>query len=145
MRLLYSEAHFHETSGLAARQFGMWNMLSCIVQIHAGLFPHDRGAYNVALWSFVLVLLHFLWERVADRTVGGRSLLAAEGFAFVSFCWMMVQREVYVGYGKSAAMTWVPGTNTNCDYCGRVKGGGIRRQPISSSPRRAILPWADVG
>ncbi|KAK6396572.1 hypothetical protein LTR65_008470 [Meristemomyces frigidus] len=105
MRLLYSGAHFHETSALAARQFGTWHMLSTIVQINAGLFVHDRGAYNVALWSFILTLLHFLWERVAERTVGGRSLLAAEVLAFVSFCWMMVQREVYVGYGSRENMS----------------------------------------
>lgn len=74
-------------------------MLSTIVQINAGLFIHDRGAYNVALWSFVLTLLHFVWERVAERTVGGRSLLAAEILAFVSFFWMMVQRFSYVDPG----------------------------------------------
>lgn len=75
-------------------------MLSTVVQINAGLSVHDRGAYNVALCSFVLTLLHFLWERLAERTVVSRSLLAAEMLAFVSFCWMMVQRDVYVGSGE---------------------------------------------
>jgi len=76
-------------------------MLAAVVQINAGLFIHDRGAYNVALWSFILTLLHFTWERVAQSTVGGRGLLAAEMLAFVSFCWMMVQRDGYVGSGES--------------------------------------------
>jgi len=51
---------------------------------------HDRGAYNVALWSFVLTLVHFLWERIVEGTVRGRSLLAAEILALASFIWMMV-------------------------------------------------------
>ncbi len=76
-------------------------MLATVVQTNAGLFIHDRGAYNVALWSFILTLVHFTWERVAHTTVGGRGLLAAEILAFVSFVWMMVQRDQYVGPGES--------------------------------------------
>lgn len=65
-------------------------MLSAIVQINAGMHPHDYGAYNVAAWSFVIILLHFLWERLGMVTLRGQSFLAAEAIAFVSFCWCVL-------------------------------------------------------
>lgn len=101
--ILYPRVRFHEervAAGLAARQFGSWHLLSMVVQINAGMSIHERGPYLVALWSFVILLVHFVWERLGERTVDGRSLLAAEIVAFVSFCWMMVQRDWYVGFGK---------------------------------------------
>lgn len=100
MRSLYHGSHFQQTSALAAREFGSWSLLSCVVQINARLFIHDRAAFNVACWAFILTSLHFIWERIVEGTVRSRSLVAAEGLAFVSFCWMMVGREGYVGYDR---------------------------------------------
>ncbi|KAF2772488.1 hypothetical protein EJ03DRAFT_185918 [Teratosphaeria nubilosa] len=101
MRILYSKAPSAETSALAARQFGSWNLLVMVVQINAGNNIHHSGAYNVALWSFAIQVVHFLFERIACGTVGGRErgLLAAEILAFIGFLWMMVQRESYVDAG----------------------------------------------
>ncbi|KAH9822029.1 Erg28-like protein [Teratosphaeria destructans] len=101
MRILYNKAPQNQTSALAARQFGSWNLLVMVVQINAGINIHHSGAYNVALWAFAIQLVHFLFERVACGTVGGgeRGLLAAEIWAFVGFVWMMVQREGYVDAG----------------------------------------------
>lgn len=98
MGILYPRVPFHQervAAGLAARQFGSWQLLCAVVQIHAGLKIYNPGVYNVAALSYVVLLLHFLWERVGERTVDGRSLLAAEGIAFVGFCWMMIQRQSY--------------------------------------------------
>ena len=103
LSILYPRVKFHQervSAGLAARQFGSWQLLSAIAQIHAGICIHDPGAYNVGALSYVVVLLHFVWERFGERTVEGRSLLAAEGVAFVTFCWMMVQRQVYLNPGN---------------------------------------------
>ncbi|RMX95465.1 hypothetical protein D0868_11718 [Hortaea werneckii] len=98
MRILYSNSNFRETSALAAREFGSWSFLSCIVQINAGLNPHHSGAYNTALWSFIIFLVHFAFERIAYNTVGGRGLLAAEILAFVTFCWMCYARAYYLEF-----------------------------------------------
>lgn len=96
-RLFYSKADKSEsTSGLLARQFGTLQLLSAIVQINAGLSIHHAGSYNTALWSHVLILVHFVWERVGERTVSNRSLLSVEIVAFISFVWMMVQRDLYI-------------------------------------------------
>ncbi|RMY74266.1 hypothetical protein D0864_10052 [Hortaea werneckii] len=103
MRILYSNSNFRETSALAAREFGSWNFLSCIVQINAGLNPHNSGAYNTALWSFIIFLAHFAFERIAYNTVGGRGLLAAEILAFVTFCWMCYARGYYLEFGTDAS------------------------------------------
>ncbi|RMY83473.1 hypothetical protein D0861_07417 [Hortaea werneckii] len=102
MRILYSNSNFRETSALAARQFGSWSFLSCIVQINAGLDPHHSGAYITALWSFIIFLAHFAFERIAYNTVGGRGLLAAEILAFVTFCWMCYARAYYLDFSTEA-------------------------------------------
>lgn len=61
--------------------------------------PHNSGAYNTALWSFIIFLAHFAFERIAYNTVGGRGLLAAEILAFVTFCWMCYARGYYLEFG----------------------------------------------
>lgn len=66
------------------------------MQIHAGLNIHTYGAYNVGIWASLVVGLHFVSERMCG-TVKGGSLIPAEIAAFVTFVWMCVQREKYVG------------------------------------------------
>ncbi|KAI6830582.1 hypothetical protein KC342_g8354 [Hortaea werneckii] len=66
------------------------------------LNPHHSGAYNTALWSFIIFLVHFAFERIAYNTVGGRGLLAAEILAFVTFCWMCYARAYYLDFGTDA-------------------------------------------
>lgn len=90
MSILYPGVPFHQerkAASLAARQFGCWHLLSAVVQINAGMHPHDKSAFNVGLWSFAIVLLHFVWERLGMQTLRGQTFVAAEIIAFVSFCW----------------------------------------------------------
>ncbi|CAL1535693.1 unnamed protein product [Lymnaea stagnalis] len=49
-------------SGLAARLFGIWTLLSGIVRLLCGLFIYNRTLYIITLLSFVLALGHFTSE-----------------------------------------------------------------------------------
>lgn len=91
----YPSAPWQERTGLA---------LLTVVRLHAGLAIHSYGAYNAGLCAAAIVLVHFVSERVAG-SIRGSGLLVAEGVAFVTFVWMMVQRGKYVG--KSFAFSCV--------------------------------------
>jgi hypothetical protein len=103
MRLLYTKAASAEIQGLAAREFGSWHMLAAVVYVNASVNIHDPSAYIVGIWCCLLTFVHFTWERVAQWTVGGRGLLAIEILAFITFCWMMLQRVLYTGSGAHLA------------------------------------------
>ena len=91
----YPSCAWQECSGLAARQFGALNVLLTIVRLHAGMAIHSYGAYNVGTCAAAILLVHYVSERVMG-SIRGSALSAAEVAAFVTFFWMMVQREKYV-------------------------------------------------
>lgn len=92
----YPSTPWQERSGLAARQLGAMSLLLTVVRIHAGLSIHTDGAYNTAICSAAILLVHFVGERMMG-SIRGSGLLLGECVAFVTFVWMMVQREKYVG------------------------------------------------
>jgi len=91
----YPSCAWQECSGLAARQFGALNVLLTIVRLQAGISIHSYGAYNVGTCAAAIVLVHYVSERMIG-SIRGSALSAAEVAAFVTFFWMMVQREKYV-------------------------------------------------
>ncbi|KAM0708999.1 hypothetical protein Q7P35_003035 [Cladosporium inversicolor] len=91
----YPSCAWQECSGLAARQFGALNVLLTIVRLQAGMSIHSYGAYNVGTCAAAIVLVHYVSERMMG-SIRGSALSAAEVAAFVTFFWMMVQREKYV-------------------------------------------------
>jgi hypothetical protein len=92
----YPSLPWQECSSLAARQFGLVNVLLTIVRVHAGLSIHSYGAYNVGILFAAIMLVHYVSERMSG-SIRGSALSAAEVVVFVTFVWMMVQREWYVG------------------------------------------------
>jgi hypothetical protein len=92
----YPSTPWQECSSLAARQFGVVNLLLTVVRVHAGLSIHSYGAYNAGILFAAIMLVHYVGER-AMGSIRGSALSAAEVVAFVTFVWMMVQREKYVG------------------------------------------------
>lgn len=92
----YPATPWQERSGLAARQLGAMSVLLTVVRIHAGLSIHISGAYNVGICSAAILLVHFIGERMMG-SIRGSGLLVSECLAFVTFVWMMVQREKYIG------------------------------------------------
>ena len=91
----YPACAWQECSSLAARQFGVVNVLLTLVRIQAGLSIHAYGAYNVAICSAAVLLVHYVSERMMGSLRGG-AMSAAEVATFITFVWMMVQREKYV-------------------------------------------------
>lgn len=71
------------------------NLLLTVVRIHAGMSIHMYGAYNAGLCSAFILIVHFVGERIAG-SIRGSALSAAEVATFITFVWMMVQREKYV-------------------------------------------------
>jgi len=72
------------------------NLLLTVVRVHAGLSIHSYGAYNAGIVAAAIMLAHYVGERMAG-SIRGSALSGAEVAAFVTFVWMMVQREKYVG------------------------------------------------
>ncbi|GAB7331931.1 hypothetical protein MBLNU13_g03853t1 [Cladosporium sp. NU13] len=99
----YPSCAWQECSGLAARQFGALNVLLTIVRIHTGIAIHSYGAYNVGTCAAAILLVHYVSERMMG-SIRGSALSAAEVAAFVTFFWMMVQREKYVLSGSPGVM-----------------------------------------
>ena len=56
-------------SGLAARLFGAWTFLACIVRFCFFLRPEDHGLFVATFGSFVLVIFFYLNEIFNERTV----------------------------------------------------------------------------
>lgn len=101
----YPSCAWQERTALAARQFGAINLLLTVVRVHAGISIHSYGAYNVGICSAAILLVHYVSERMMG-SIRGSALSAAEVAAFVTFVWMMVQREKYVR--KLTVFTWKP-------------------------------------
>jgi hypothetical protein len=91
----YPSCAWQECSSLAARQFGAFNVLLTIVRLQTGISIHSYGAYNVGTCAAAILLVHYVSERMMG-SIRGSALSAAEVAAFVTFFWMMVQREKYV-------------------------------------------------
>jgi hypothetical protein len=91
----YPSCPWQERTALAARQFGAFNILLTVVRIHAGISIHSYGAYNVGVCAAAILLVHYVSERVMG-SIRGSALSVAEVVAFVTFVWMMVQREKFV-------------------------------------------------
>ena len=92
----YPSSPWQECSSLAARQFGVVNVLLTVVRVHTGLSIHSYGAYNTGILFAAIMLLHYVSERMAG-SIRGSALSGAEVVVFVTFVWMMVQRGEYVG------------------------------------------------
>lgn len=72
------------------------NVLLTLVRIQAGLSIHSYGAYNVAICSAAVLLVHYVSERMMG-SLRGVAMSAAEVATFITFIWMMVQKGQYVG------------------------------------------------
>ncbi|GAC96165.1 hypothetical protein PHSY_003745 [Pseudozyma hubeiensis SY62] len=53
---------------LSARLFGVWNITSAIIRIYAAYNIHDKVAYELCMWSFVIALVHFVSETFVYKT-----------------------------------------------------------------------------
>ncbi|SNX83079.1 related to ERG28 - involved in synthesis of ergosterol [Melanopsichium pennsylvanicum] len=53
---------------LSARLFGVWNFASAVIRYYAAYNIHDKVAYELCMWSFVIALAHFISETFVFKT-----------------------------------------------------------------------------
>ncbi|KAJ1028551.1 hypothetical protein NDA16_001717 [Ustilago loliicola] len=68
-----ASAKVYSTAGaqitpLSSRLFGIWNSTSAIIRGYAAYNIHDKTAYELAMWSFVIALVHFISETFVYKT-----------------------------------------------------------------------------
>jgi hypothetical protein len=136
----YPSCAWQECSGLAARQFGALNVLLTLVRLHAGMAIQSYGAYNVGTCAAAILLVHYVSERMMG-SIRGSALSAAEVAAFVTFFWMMVQREKYVSkFVASLCMLGVKRAFVLMCFRSRITGGYAGGTDYASNTGRALLP-----
>ncbi|SPO23298.1 related to ERG28 - involved in synthesis of ergosterol [Ustilago trichophora] len=64
---VYSSAGLQITP-LSARLFGIWNFTSAIIRAYTAYNIHDKVAYELCMWSFVIALAHFISETFIYKT-----------------------------------------------------------------------------
>ena len=136
----YPSCAWQECSGLAARQFGALNVLLTLVRLHAGMAIHSYGAYNVGTCAAAILLVHYVSERMMG-SIRGSALSAAEVAAFVTFFWMMVQREKYVSkFVASLCTSSVMRALVLTCFRSGITGGHAGGTGFASDSGRALLP-----
>ncbi|KAH0551682.1 hypothetical protein GP486_007100 [Trichoglossum hirsutum] len=87
-----------QATPLSARTFGTWTGLSSIIRLYAAYHITNPQVYQIALYSYVIGLAHFVSEWLIFRTARlGPGLAGPLVVGSVSIAWMVSQREFYVG------------------------------------------------
>ncbi|KAI0404525.1 transmembrane domain-containing protein [Xylaria palmicola] len=86
-----------QVTPLAARLFGTYTMISAIVRIYASYHLHLAPVYNMAIWTYVVALLHFGSEWAYYRSANtSPPIMGPFFFATVGITWMTSQYSFYV-------------------------------------------------
>lgn len=86
-----------QVTPLAARLFGTYTFISAIVRIYASYHLHLAPVYQMALWTYVVALFHFVSEFTVYKTTKfGTPLAMPFFFASVGVTWMASQYGFYV-------------------------------------------------
>ncbi|KAI8628322.1 hypothetical protein F5Y19DRAFT_476727 [Xylariaceae sp. FL1651] len=86
-----------QVTPLAARLFGTYTLISAIVRIYASYNLHLAPVYNIALWTYIVALLHFGSEWAVFRSAYiGPPILFPFFFATIGIIWMTSQYSFYV-------------------------------------------------
>ncbi|KAH9994583.1 transmembrane domain-containing protein [Xylariaceae sp. FL0662B] len=86
-----------QVTPLAARLFGTYTLISAIVRIYASYHLALAPVYHMALWTYVVALVHFGSEFAVYKTARlGPPVLFPFFFASVGIVWMVSQYKFYV-------------------------------------------------
>ncbi|CAG8979480.1 hypothetical protein HYALB_00012080 [Hymenoscyphus albidus] len=86
-----------QVSGLSTRLFGTWTSLAMMIRIYAAYNIDNKVAYDICMWSFVVVTAHFGSECWVYGTMRlGKETLPAFMVASLSYAWMFAQRKFYI-------------------------------------------------
>lgn len=86
-----------QVTPLAARLFGTYTLISAIVRLYASYHLRLAPVYQMAVWTYVVALLHFLSEFLVYKTARfGTPIAMPFFFASVGIAWMVSQYGFYV-------------------------------------------------
>ena len=97
--LAYTKRLYPRTTvtALSARTFSAWSSLAALIRIYTAYHISDPLWYQMSLWSYLIVLVHFLSEwLVFGTTEIGAPFLSPMIVASTSLIWMLVQWNAYV-------------------------------------------------
>ena len=81
---------------LASRTFGTWTFLSAVIRMYAAYNITDQMVYQLALWTYVIALVHFASEWLYfESAIMGKGLLSPMIIASGTLAWMVTQWEFY--------------------------------------------------
>ncbi|KAI9774616.1 MAG: ergosterol biosynthesis protein [Geoglossum simile] len=87
-----------QTTPLSARTFGTWTAITSVVRLYAAYHITNPQVYQLALWSYVVALAHFMSEWLIFKTARlGAGLTGPLVVATMSLSWMVSQWEFYIG------------------------------------------------
>jgi len=95
-QFLYSKAKGDMTP-LAARLMAVWTVLTCAACIWCSLNIHDRGLYELTMFTMLVAFVFFVFEFFVHKTVPKKIMFTTGGVAGLSFVWMMLRYEDLVG------------------------------------------------
>ena len=82
---------------LSARTFGAWSFLSSLIRIYTAYHITDPLWYQMSLWTYVIVIAHFVSEwLIFGTTEIGVPFLSPIIVASLSLSWMLLQWGAYV-------------------------------------------------
>lgn len=97
-RVYSSQRGKAQATPLSSRVFGIWNITSSAVRLVAAYRPDQSTAYQLAMVTFAIALLHFATEAFFHRTMDLRQPGSISPFfvAAGSLIWMSLQYGSYL-------------------------------------------------
>lgn len=92
------EAQPAETTGLLARTFGTWTVISAIIRFYGAYHVSNQQVYELTLALYLVALAHFGSEWFYYGTAKwGKGIAGPAIVATTSVVWMTTQKNFYVG------------------------------------------------
>lgn len=86
-----------EVTGLQARTFASWTLVSAIVRLYGAYYIHEKAVYELAMWTYAVAMLHFVSEWLVFGSAKlSRGLIGPLIIAPLSLTWMVAQYDHYV-------------------------------------------------
>lgn len=92
----------NEVTPLTSRLFGTWTLISTFIRLYAAYNITCKPLYILALWSYIVVVAHFLLEWLVYGTmqIGGDfksgGLTPILITSITTIAWMLWQLDFYV-------------------------------------------------
>ncbi|KAI9045821.1 Erg28 family protein [Aspergillus affinis] len=82
---------------LSSRTFATWTFLSAVIRMYAAYNITNPVAYDIAIWTYGIALLHFVgeWLGFGTAELKGR-FVSPLMVASSTLAWMLTQRESYL-------------------------------------------------